>query len=119
MNTFGGKREIFCQYEPWSLTVEFWCRETTWSPDRTTKAIALPLTFRALTQEDEGVQQQPFARLGSEQAQQFMDELWRVGFRPTEGTGSAGALAAVQKHLEDMRALVFQKAQIVSENKSQ
>jgi hypothetical protein len=39
-------------------------------------------------------------------AQQLMDELWHVGLRPSEGTGSAGSLAATQRHLHDMRALV-------------
>jgi hypothetical protein len=37
-----------------------------------------------------------------------MDELWHAGIRPTEGAGSAGAMAATQRHLEDMRTLVFQ-----------
>jgi hypothetical protein len=36
-----------------------------------------------------------------------MDALWSIGTRPTEGTGSAGAMAATVKHLEDMRKLVF------------
>lgn len=40
-------------------------------------------------------------------AQFLMDRLWECGLRPTEGSGSAGSLAATQKHLEDMRALVF------------
>lgn len=119
MNTHGAKREIRCEREVWFAHVKFWCRETVWTPDRITRAVALPLTFKTLTQEDECVMQEPFVAMADEQAQQFMDELWRVGFRPTEGTGSAGALAAVQKHLEDMRTLVFQKAQIVFENKSQ
>lgn len=38
--------------------------------------------------------------------QQLMDELWRVGIRPTEGKGSAGALAATERHLADMQSLV-------------
>lgn len=40
--------------------------------------------------------------------QQLMDELWRVGLRPSEGTGSAGQLAATQAHLKDMQKLVFE-----------
>lgn len=39
-------------------------------------------------------------------AQSLMDDLWKYGFRPTEGKGSAGALAATEKHLKDMRMLV-------------
>lgn len=48
-----------------------------------------------------------FATLDWPQAQLLMDDLWNCGVRPTEGAGSAGALAAVQAHLADMRKLVF------------
>jgi hypothetical protein len=41
------------------------------------------------------------------EAQNLMDELWKVGIRPTEGTGSAGSLAATQRHLDDMRRIAF------------
>ena len=49
----------------------------------------------------------PTFEITDEEAQCFMDELWRVGFRPTEGTGSAGSLAATEKHLNDMRNIVL------------
>jgi len=49
----------------------------------------------------------PFLSLEPEAAQNLMDELWNAGLRPTEGTGSAGSLAATERHLADMRALVF------------
>lgn len=42
-------------------------------------------------------------------AQQLMDELWRCGIRPTEGSGSAGSLAATQSHLEDMKKIAFKQ----------
>lgn len=38
-------------------------------------------------------------------AQELMDRLWQCGLRPTEGSGSAGALAAVEKHLHDLQNL--------------
>lgn len=41
--------------------------------------------------------------------QQLMDDLWAVGLRPSEGYGSAGSLAATERHLEDLRRLVFKK----------
>lgn len=44
--------------------------------------------------------------------QNLMDELWRAGLRPTEGSGSAGSLAATEKHLADMRAIVFNKLEV-------
>jgi len=50
----------------------------------------------------------PLCRLEMEEAQALMDDLWAAGLRPSEGTGSAGALAATQKHLDDMRRLVFE-----------
>jgi hypothetical protein len=50
----------------------------------------------------------PFVRLEMPEAQMLMDELWKCGLRPTEGTGSAGALAATQAHLDDMRRLCFE-----------
>ncbi len=52
---------------------------------------------------------EPTFSLQPEEAQELMDNLWELGFRPSEGTGSAGALAATQRHLEDMRKLVFEK----------
>lgn len=43
------------------------------------------------------------------EAQILMDDLWQCGLRPSEGTGSAGQLAATQKHLSDMRLIAFKK----------
>lgn len=47
-------------------------------------------------------------QLSDAQAQELMDRLWQAGYRPAEGKGSAGALAATERHLEDMRRLVFE-----------
>jgi len=49
----------------------------------------------------------PAAIITPTTAQQMMDELWNIGVRPSEGSGSAGQLASVKYHLEDMRKLVF------------
>lgn len=48
----------------------------------------------------------PACRIDPETAQGLMDSLWQCGLRPSEGTGSAGSLAATEKHLGDMRKLV-------------
>ncbi len=48
-----------------------------------------------------------FTLLSATEAQELMDGLWRCGVRPTEGKGSAGQLSATERHLQDMRALVF------------
>lgn len=51
----------------------------------------------------------PFAQFKTTEAQELMDSLWQCGLRPSEGSGSAGALAATQRHLDDMRTLVFKE----------
>lgn len=69
--------------------------------------IAEPIKLRALTEEDMMREHLPTFSLQPEDAQQFMDELWRCGIRPTEGAGSVGQLAATERHLADLQRLVF------------
>ena len=45
--------------------------------------------------------------LMNHEAQVLMDSLWECGLRPSQGAGSAGAMDATQKHLEDMRLIAF------------
>jgi hypothetical protein len=71
--------------------------------------IAEGLTYRALKEGEDAIAPMPLVQLRVEEAQQLMDELWHAGLRPSEGSGSAGALAATQRHLEDLRALVFKQ----------
>jgi len=47
-----------------------------------------------------------------EMAQELMDSLWQCGIRPSEGSGSAGSLAATQGHLLDMRKLVSKSLKV-------
>lgn len=58
----------------------------------------------------DGIVATPTFSLPPNAAQMLMDELWNCGLRPSEGSGSAGQLASVQKHLEDMRAIAFKKS---------
>lgn len=68
--------------------------------------VAKPVEFEGCA---EGCYIEPLIRLSSEEARRLMDELWTAGVRPSTGDGSVGQLAAVQAHLQDMRALVFQE----------
>lgn len=70
---------------------------------------AHPIEFEVNDEKYKGKILEPTFILSREDAQILMDDLWNSGLRPSEGTGSAGALAATQKHLEDMRKLVFEK----------
>ena len=54
----------------------------------------------------------PTITISNDAAQTLMDDLWAAGFKPTEGTGSAGALSAVENHLKDLRLIVFNKLKI-------
>lgn len=49
----------------------------------------------------------PTLRLASDEAQQLMNELWRIGYRPKDGTGAVAHVEAQKAHLEDLRRLVF------------
>lgn len=45
--------------------------------------------------------------LSAADAQQIMDELWRVGVRPNNGEGAPAQVEAIRAHLEDMREFAF------------
>ncbi len=59
-----------------------------------------------------GVKAPVIAHIDKRQGQQLMDDLWQCGLRPSEGTGSAGALAAVQAHLADFKKIAFKQLKI-------
>ncbi len=73
-------------------------------------SVAKPIEF--MTVEEGELFGEPLMRLKMDQAQQLMDELWRAGLRPTEGTGSAGAMAATERHLKDMQTIVMHSLKI-------
>lgn len=50
---------------------------------------------------------EPTFKLSFDKAQTLMDDLWNCGVRPTDGTGSTGALKATQEHLKDMQKIAF------------
>lgn len=53
----------------------------------------------------------PMVRLRAAELQQLMDELWKEGLRPTDLGGTVD-VRAVQKHLDDMRRIVFHQLRI-------
>jgi hypothetical protein len=93
----------------WTQSVELLVCEQNF--DGKFSAVADPILMRRLDVED-GRFSKPIeatVSLHDDAAQQLMDELWNCGLRPSEGTGSAGSLRATERHLEDMRRLVFEK----------
>jgi hypothetical protein len=59
-----------------------------------------------MTEQPESSVVNPTLAIEDTAAQVLMDDLWNAGFRPTEGTGSAGSLRATEKHLNDFRKIV-------------
>jgi hypothetical protein len=66
-------------------------------------SVMRPLVFEEI--EEGAYIGEPALSLSVTESQQLMDELWRCGVRPTEGTGSAGSLAATERHLKDMQLI--------------
>lgn len=71
--------------------------------------VAQPVVF---TQIKEGDWAPPALEISPESAQDLMDELWRVGLRPTQGKQSEGQVDAILAHLQDMRAIVFSELEM-------
>ena len=93
--------KILAERSPWDgriklLVVDEW--------NGAPKAVGLNVVMQVKA---EGEVCDPTLTLEGSAGQSLMDELWRCGLRPTEGTGSAGALAATEKHLNDMRRVAF------------
>jgi hypothetical protein len=93
--------EIQCQRQAWRNGVELMILDRSFGH----LAIAEPLTLRTIS--DGEFFGQPTLTLENAQAQQLIDELWRCGLRPSEGTGSAGSLAATERHLKDMQSIAL------------
>lgn len=94
--------------EPWHFDYGIWLRVRHGradEPESVSYATNLHLTA---SKGEELTPPEPLFRLRKDEMQQLMDELWRVGLRPSEGSGSAGALAATERHLEDMRTIAMQ-----------
>jgi len=91
---------------PWHRSIQFYLAEV-----REGRLYALVSDLIMTTYDEKSFVEyiNPSFTLDYSDAQALMDDLWNCGLRPSEGTGSAGALAATQKHLEDMRKLVFEK----------
>lgn len=75
-------------------------------------AVAQPVEFKVLSEKESVIEGAHALVLKRDDLQSLIDELWNVGIRPSEGTGSAGQLAATQAHLKDMQRLVFEPPKV-------
>ena len=98
--------EMMARREDWQQGISLYARSVTVGSGF---AVAKNLVFE---KHEEHFMVEPFMKLDIQAAQKLMDELWQCGLRPSEGTGSAGSLAATENHLKDMRSIAFKKLQI-------
>ena len=109
MNSYQCKSVVRAEREPmWKDRIHLWLYSVKSVDGVESVGVASAIEVKPIDP-DGGHQITPTFSLQTAEAQQFMDELWRCGLRPTEGTGSAGSLAATERHLADMRALVFKR----------
>lgn len=97
----GPHAEIFAERQNYGRRIAIYMAHRTESGLKA----AAPTVFEPA---EDGDVRAPWVSLTPHDAQTLMDELWRCGLRPTEGTGSAGSLAATERHLKDMQAIAFQ-----------
>lgn len=76
------------------------------------QSIAVAEPIELVPYEDEFRDPSPAMYMNETEAQVLIDSLWDCGLRPSEGSGSAGALLAIQGHLADMRKIVFNRLKI-------
>lgn len=93
--------EIFAERQVWSNEIAI--HIGTRSPEGGPIHVLRPGVFQEAR--DGELRGAPALRLELKDAQRLMDELWNCGLRPSEGSGSAGSLAATQKHLADMQGI--------------
>ena len=74
-----------------------------------TKTIVEAIAVRTVSPDAEPtIYREPLMRITPENAQRLMDDLWQAGLRPF-GEGNAGQVTAMKTHLNDMRAIVFDR----------
>lgn len=102
----GEPTEIFRVYQDYDLdpfgglAIRYGCKNSDGS-------VNLAEPIRMLRHDpDKGIATQPMMIIQRPAAQMLMDELWKSGIRPSS-IGTAGHLASIQAHLNDMRKIVF------------
>lgn len=94
--------KVQCERKRWSKDIEIIVLAT---DQDGFPSLAAPLVF---SKPEEGQHSDaPTLKLRHNEAQDLMDELWNCGLRPSEGTGSAGSLAATERHLKDMQTIAM------------
>lgn len=93
-------KEIFAERQIWTNAIAVWVGER---DGNGLLRVLRPGVVEAI--EEGALFGEPSMHLRYDEAQRLMDEFWRCGLRPSEGAGSAGSLAATERHLKDMQGI--------------
>lgn len=109
-----GRLDTIIQRNPLRGAYDVYFLLTTWLEGKASRAVATKIDFTTINDEEGAHRErlEPAFFLRTEELQILMDEIWRVGIRPTEGTGSAGSLAATQAHLKDMQQIAMRSVEV-------
>lgn len=108
-----GRYVFRARREGWRGAIEIAIGERCGEGSKVTHA-ARPIEFAPI---DSHAEIRDWIRLSADDAQALVDELWTLGVRPSEGTGSAGSLAATERHLADMQRVAFGFLERLTEKK--
>jgi hypothetical protein len=98
--------EIVCSRKGiWDDFIDIYVRSI--DRDKEGKIVFHYASHMIFKESEPGMRSEPLFSINVTKAQALMDSLWECGLRPTQGKGSAGAMAATQKHLGDMRKIAF------------
>ena len=97
--------QIRAERELWGRSIELLIFSE--SKDGSRISIAKPQDLVLQELEPDHHATQATLTLTQKHAQALMDNLWSCGLRPSEGTGSAGSLAATERHLKDMQEITM------------
>ncbi len=92
----------------WSKQIAFWLHDRSVPGQR----LMLEAENLVVSKIPEMESRPPSFSLDETETQYLMDCLWKCGFRPSGGSGSAGSLAATQRHLDDMRSIVAKQLNV-------
>ena len=78
------------------------------------RAVGQPTDIMMSFGHDETCVMEPTLSIHLDEAQQIINELWRLGFRPKDGSGALAHTDAISAHLADMRTIAFNRLKIES-----
>lgn len=63
----------------------------------------LPVEFKVTAMAPDGMVIEPTMRFSHSEAQDWMNELWRLGFRPNDGEASTSHVEAMKDHIATLK----------------